>query len=89
MSFTLASDGDTWNAAAAAADIQQEVWPVRSRAHRRRRPDPDRGVVRWWDAQTYGTRDLDDARAMVLEYLDTEGAAAPADTTIEWVETGT
>lgn len=39
--------------------------------------------------QTYGTRNLDDARAMVLEYLDTMGAAAPADVVIEWVETGT
>ncbi|WP_137726531.1 hypothetical protein [Prescottella subtropica] len=39
--------------------------------------------------QTYGTRDLDDARAMVLEYLDTVGAAVPADAVIEWVETGT
>lgn len=38
--------------------------------------------------QTYGTRDLDAARAMVLEHLAVTGAPATADTVIEWVETG-
>lgn len=39
--------------------------------------------------QTYGTRDLDDARAMVLEYLAVTGTPTSADVVIEWVETGT
>lgn len=39
--------------------------------------------------QTYGSRDFDDARAMVLEYLAAAGTPAPADVVIEWVETGT
>ncbi|MBM4496988.1 hypothetical protein GS426_19865 [Rhodococcus hoagii] len=39
--------------------------------------------------QTYGSRDLDVARAMVLEYLATAGTPTSADAVIEWVETGT
>ncbi|NKW38401.1 hypothetical protein GS935_16455 [Rhodococcus hoagii] len=40
--------------------------------------------------QTYGYgRDLDVARAMVLEYLATAGTPTSADAVIEWVETGT
>lgn len=38
--------------------------------------------------QTYRTRDLDSARAMVLDYLEVIGEPAPADVTICWIETG-
>ncbi|TQF65299.1 hypothetical protein FK531_22025 [Rhodococcus spelaei] len=38
--------------------------------------------------QTYGTRDLDTARTMVLDYLDTVDEPAPRDATIVWIETG-
>ncbi|WP_097210840.1 MULTISPECIES: hypothetical protein [unclassified Rhodococcus (in: high G+C Gram-positive bacteria)] len=36
--------------------------------------------------QTYGTRSLDTAREMVLEYLECTGNPAPADTTITWID---
>ncbi|WP_139277877.1 hypothetical protein [Rhodococcus marinonascens] len=39
--------------------------------------------------QTYGSRDLDAARVMVLEYLGTVGAPAPTDVTLCWCEAGT
>ena len=42
------------------------------------------GHARHGAIQTYRTRDRGAARSAVLEYLDTVGAPAPADTVIEW-----
>ncbi|MCD2136250.1 hypothetical protein LQ424_30970 [Rhodococcus qingshengii] len=38
--------------------------------------------------QTYRTRDLDSARAMVLDYLEVIGEPVPPDVAICWIETG-
>ncbi|MGC0367734.1 hypothetical protein ABH922_005787 [Rhodococcus sp. 27YEA15] len=38
--------------------------------------------------QTYRTRDLDSARAMVLDYLEVIGEPVPPDIAICWIETG-
>jgi hypothetical protein len=38
--------------------------------------------------QTYGTRSLDAAREMVLDYLETVDRPAAGDATILWVERG-
>lgn len=38
--------------------------------------------------QTYGTRDLDVARMMVLDYLATVDTPAPHDAEIQWTDSG-
>jgi hypothetical protein len=58
-------------------------WQWRRRVHGLELEIDGRGTT-----QTYGTRDLDAARMMVLEYLAAVDESVPSDATICWVETG-
>lgn len=54
----------------------------------RRRPGLVLEIDGYGPTQTCGTRDLDTARMMVIDYLEVIGEPAPTDVAICWVETG-
>ena len=74
------------------AEIRVRVsrWESRRKWWRggRRRPGLVLEIDGYGLTQTYGTRDLDTARIMVLDYLEVISEPAPVDTTICWIESG-
>ncbi len=55
---------------------------------RRRMPGLVLEIDGYGTTQTYGTRDLDTARAMVLDYLDCVDSPTSRDAVVIWTETG-
>lgn len=81
----------SWDASA-MTEIRVTVsrWQTRGPWWRgyRRMPGLELEINGYGTTQTYGTRDLDTARAMVLDYLDCVDAPARRDAAITWTDTG-